>query len=723
MTATAELTDAGKAAVGDALYYEDEYTVRLTKQPLGNVEIIIESTEVASDVDIAATPPGRDFSRRKQVLVNGVETHSITFTPSNWYETVAIQVTAIDDSIEEGVDWLNFASQPSNLGQIQGPIVISGGDSPYIPQIDSPLMLPHESNPPEFIIPPGVTIDMTTELVLEKNQVDTVIFNHMDAKGVAEGTIIPNQFVGMGMVRNLLILGNGPFTGAIHEDMEVQEFNFGEEDNILYVNETTEAVHIVNLDSTDKSSDDYVYVRDLSGPMLINGGGGRDVVSVSSVEATKLDTIRALLMFDGGDDEDTDTLFLDNSGDIDHDNIVNVTRLLVEVDSMKIPDEISGSETNPIQPRESYLVTLRNATGGSFGFILNDPLTGRSSIQTAQIPYPPTVGQIENAIDMALLPDQKSCGQMSTSDCASTARAWQFGNSDTYFIAFMGERLNAGVSLALNSENLENSYEEIFLNNTNDAIMKNSDMAYTNIDDLIIALGFQGNVVGNIRGTSANNTYVETQDGDDKIFISSDANENHATALSVEVLYGLLDYVEGDLHIEVNGGRHRLFVSDCFSLLSKGTGAKGFVEITNASITNLGDAFGDIFFSASSGTWLDDFTLWFGTGDDQIIVNTIPTHEINTTRVTTSLHAGKGDDTVHVILDWEDHNGALFIANGQEDNDKIDATNSTLPMIIFGDGVSLVKCVGSFILIVANCSSCTSIRVMIHCMVESMKMF
>ena len=246
--------------------------------------------------------------------------------------------------------------------------------------------------------------------------------------------------------------------------------------------------------------------------------------------------------------------------------------------------------------------------------------------------------------------------------------------------------MNAGVSLSLNSESLENYYEEIFLNATNDAIMKNSDVAYTNVDDLIVTLGFEGNVVGNIRGTTANHTYIDIQDGDDKIFISSDANENHATALTVEVLYGLLDYIEGDFHIEVNGGEHRLFVSDCFSLLPKGAGTNGFVEITNSSITNLGDAFGDIFFSTSSGTWLDDFTLWFGTGDDRILVSTIPTH--NAARVTTAVHAGKGDDNIHVILDLDGHKGSLFIVNGQEDHDVIDATNSTLPIIIFGDGVS-----------------------------------
>ncbi|KAL7509143.1 hypothetical protein ACHAXN_006539, partial [Cyclotella atomus] len=96
-----------------------------------------------------------------------------------------------------------------------------------------------------------------------------------------------------------------------------------------------------------------------------------------------------------------------------------------------VPDEISSTETNPIQPRDSYLVTVRNATGGTFRFTLNDPLTSRKCINTANIPYHPTVRQIEYAIIMALLPNQKSYGWLSTSDCSTTVRAWQMEYTDT----------------------------------------------------------------------------------------------------------------------------------------------------------------------------------------------------------------------------------------------------------------------------------------------------
>ena len=672
VTATAELDSNAKSAVGEPTYYEDDYTIRLTKEPAGNVEISVESLQVASDVGSSET--------RKQVLVNGDNSQTIIFTPTNWYERVTIQVTAIDDDIVEGVDWLNFAPRPSNLGKIQGPLFVSGGYSPYIPQLTSPLMLEHELNPSEFIIPSGSEFDLTSELVFEENQVDSIIFNHQDANEAgADAIIIPSHLLGVGIMQDLNFLGDGPFDGVNHDGIEVLIYNFGDEDNLLRVNKTTEAIHIVNLDSTDGISDDFVDVIDLSGPMLINGGQGLDTVNVSSAER-KLDKIRALLMFDGGDDEDNDTFFIDNSGDSDQSDIFNMTRGMIEMGSMATAEEISDSDVNPILPRESYLVILRNVTGGSFSFTLNDPLTNRTSITTATIPFPPTIDQIEYAIDMALLPDQKSCGELKNSTCASAVKAWQLGNSDTYIIIFAGERLNERVTLTLNSADLENYYEEIFLNVTNDAIMQTSGIAYTNIDDLVIHIGFQGNVVGNIRGTSATRTYIETLFGeDDKFFISSDANENHDTALNVDILYGLLDYIRGDLHIELNTGRHRLFVSDCFSLIPKGAGSNGFIEITNSSITNLGDEFGDIFFSASGGHWLDDFTVWFGEGDDQITVTSIPTHEINTTRITTAIHAGKGDDTIHVLLDLDEHGGgALFIANGQEDDDVIDATNSTM---------------------------------------------
>jgi hypothetical protein len=47
--------------------------------------------------------------------VNGSESAKLLFTGANWSKEVLVAVNAIDDNVEEGVDLLNFASQPSNL--------------------------------------------------------------------------------------------------------------------------------------------------------------------------------------------------------------------------------------------------------------------------------------------------------------------------------------------------------------------------------------------------------------------------------------------------------------------------------------------------------------------------------------------------------------------------------------------------------------------------------
>jgi hypothetical protein len=196
--------------------------------------------------------------------------------------------------------------------------------------------------------------------------------------------------------------------------------------------------------------------------------------------------------------------------------------------------------------------------------------------------------------------------------------------------------------------------------------------------------------VSNIRGTSAE-TFLVTQEGYDKFFISSDANESALTANDTTVLYGFLDYIEEDVHIESNSGRHRLLMSDTFSTIPKGVGSNGMATLSNSALLDLGDKVGDIYYSATGGNWLDDVTLWLGQGDDEINVVSIPTKGLPS-RTTTTLHCGQGNDLVFVNLDAAENSGALFVANGQDGNDVINASNSSLPVILFGDGVSVVLC-------------------------------
>ena len=115
ITALMEMNETDNNGTVPPQLYKDEYYVRLTRAPVGSVEIDVSSIAVATDYRSSFTPKSRNFTKRTQVYVNESETAKLIFSSTNWSTEVLLVVTAIDDEIEEGVDWLNFASQPSNL--------------------------------------------------------------------------------------------------------------------------------------------------------------------------------------------------------------------------------------------------------------------------------------------------------------------------------------------------------------------------------------------------------------------------------------------------------------------------------------------------------------------------------------------------------------------------------------------------------------------------------
>lgn len=453
----------------------------------------------------------------------------------------------------------------------------------------------------------------------------------------------------------------------------------------------------MNLDNLS-GEDDNVTVKSLAGPLLINGGEGMDFVLASS-DDHKLELIDALLVFDGGDDEDEDILTLDNSNDANLDDELYLTRLVAEVDSMESPSLVStGSETNPVLPRDSYFITLRNATGGTFTLEIYDPVTN-TTMKTRDIPHDASQEYIEKALDVLIIgrtdnDRNRICGANSTSECADSVNVFQMGTSDTYAIFFLGERLNSGVQMTLDTSSLHNMYEELYKNETNDILAINSDVLYKNVDTLNIFMG-QQDIVANIRGTSASNTHITLQDGDDKIFISSDADENIMTAGDTDVLYGTLDYIEGDLYIHSHAGRHRLMMSDKNSYYSKGVGINGPAELNRSSLIDLADNLGNIYFTINetAGNWHDGINLFLGAGDDELTVTSIP-GSTDVHRATTSVHAGNGADVLVINLSADENEirNSLFVANGQGDDDILDASGSSLPVILIGDGVSIFPC-------------------------------
>ena len=103
-------------------------------------------------------------------------------------------------------------------------------------------MVPGESNPPEFVIAPGVSIDSTMFLVDEAKQVDTLIINNIDVRGnlPSVGILTSDQFVGMNMANEITILSIGPFSGITYSDIEVVVINLGDGVDHITVENTSE---------------------------------------------------------------------------------------------------------------------------------------------------------------------------------------------------------------------------------------------------------------------------------------------------------------------------------------------------------------------------------------------------------------------------------------------------------------------------------------------------
>ena len=231
-------------------------------------------------------------------------------------------------------------------------------------------MLPNETQPERFELPPGfVNLFAPNEDVLEEQQVDTLVINNLNVVGnlPSIGTLASAQFSGMNMGQNLIVLDNGPYNGLEYDEIEIITLNLGDGVNSIAVANTSEAIHLLNLGIAN----DTVNIVDISGPFFVMGNAGSDEVTVS--RDGKLDHITALLAFDGGPPTGLDVLHLDNSNDEIVDDVLDVTRRLVQVESMSIPENIT------VLPRDSYLISMNGATDGSFDIILTDLNTVRKA--------------------------------------------------------------------------------------------------------------------------------------------------------------------------------------------------------------------------------------------------------------------------------------------------------------------------------------------------------
>ena len=318
------------------------------------------------------------------------------------------------------------------------------------------------------------------------------------------------------------------------------------------------------------------------------------------------------------------------------------------------------------------------ATGGTFALELSGQVTG-------PLAYNATADEVRDALQL-LLGDRFA-------DDISVSR---FGG--TYQILFQGQLRQVmggnGVGFLKVDQNA--------LTGTATLATRMDGINYYLIDELNIDFG-SGDDVLNVQDTTAEVTNIALNDGDDRIFVSSDADLDANTlapagaAYDFDFLSGHLDGILGDLNIDVGAGRHIMMISDEATDLTKGTAAApvtvqrvdgaftqpailGDIEIEILSLNLVGRAIR--YGAAPDGNFFDGITVWGGQNGNVFDVSATHLRQSLLWRTQTTLNTGDGADKVTVnLIDGVDD---FFVVNGEDGGDSIDAGGSTLPLVIFG---------------------------------------
>jgi Ca2+-binding RTX toxin-like protein len=382
---------------------------------------------------------------------------------------------------------------------------------------------------------------------------------------------------------------------------------------------------------------------------------------------------------------------------------------------------VQGVNTDHTAINDLQMLTV-NATGGSFTLSLLD-----GKITTDPIPYDASADVLQDALQFkiaALFPKE--------TDPKFDVVVSKYGN--TYFIDFQGRmrQVNDGNGVDLLEVDSTGLTGSVAIATRMDGIN------YYGFEDIDISLG-KANDILSIQGTTAgskgfyqdgkiNNGIARTDivlgAGDERVFVSSNADMDFTSAtVNFDFLTGNLDDVNGALNLDFGTGRHQLMISDEGTARGDNDDGTGVNDGTSIVITedkakanaaarqlagdaeiwitglsgrpDLGFPEGGISYKvAPAGNLFDGVVYWTGSGADEIFIDA--THTRDGARTTTLLNTGLGGDKVTIDLDNPTDDGffTLHLSGGSaswsptpgavDDNDWVDATASTLPLVIFG---------------------------------------
>lgn len=408
----------------------------------------------------------------------------------------------------------------------------------------------------------------------------------------------------------------------------------------------------------------------------------------------------------------------------------DVAQLIIDASALSLTNGTASAQVATLQTgldtglNDMQVLTVA-ATEGTFQLEIYLPAVDKTLL-TEALPFDADAEQVRRALQHELA--RALNGLNDDADLSRTREAFKSDFSvarvgNTYLIGFQGvsRQLDNGEGVSLIKVIGDTDF---VASGGADVLTRMDGLNYYGFEQLNVDFG-SGNDILNVQGTSAGSfrleldavhaaTNISLGEGDDQIFISSNADLDHHTITTTagaadvfEFLTGDLDALAGNLNLDAGGGRHRLLISDeaatagdddihISDVIGTATGGNDFDNTSAAEIQIKGLAFGDITYGAADdANFYDGIIYWTGSGDDTVDID--GTHYRNGERTTTLLNTGLGDD--HLTVDLDNGEDGFFVlhtmggaaahspvsdAIGASDDDTVRAAESSLPLIIFG---------------------------------------
>ncbi len=417
-----------------------------------------------------------------------------------------------------------------------------------------------------------------------------------------------------------------------------------------------------------------------------------------------------------------------------------------ELSSQNVPEMIVDNLTdgtvtvNEIQAGldtglNNVQVVTVNASQGFFQLQLYVPLV-QKTLLTEQLAHDASAEQVRRALQQELARELNGIAE--GADLSRTREAFKSDFSvaridNVYIIGFQGvtRQIDGGEGVSLLNVIGDDEFND---SGSAEVRTRMDGINYYGIEQINLNMG-SGTDILNVQGTSPGSfkldrdntvhaaTNITLAVGNDQIFISSNADLDHANINDGDVfefLTGHLDDVLGNLNLDVGTGTHRLLISDeaatvgdanitISDIITTPTGGDTFDDTSAAEIQVKGLAYGDITYGAdASANFYDGIIYWTGSGDDTIFIDGTHVRDEAVERTTTLLNTGLGDDHVTVDLDvldeFDEPEDGFFVLHTMgakvahtpvdptlsdgiddpSDDDTVRASESTLPLIIFG---------------------------------------